>query len=79
MSAIQPISQRRGAFPELLTIIAQLRKPTSIVMLIHVREGSKYFRRTRFEYGLVIWSNSAFVSEKLRATIAYNISPAGKQ
>jgi hypothetical protein len=61
----------------LLTIIAQLRKPAGIIMLIHVRKASEYFRRTRLEYGLVIWSRIA--SEELRVAIAYNISTAAKQ
>ena len=53
----------------LLTVVAQLRKLTGVVMIIHVREMAGTFRRTRFEYGLVIGSDVASVGSALRYRI----------
>jgi hypothetical protein len=52
-----------------LTIIVQVRELISIVMVMHVKVVAPGFRRTRFEYGLVIWCTEAFVFERCGARL----------
>ena len=66
-----------------LTIVAQLRKLAGFVMIIHVKcSFALTFRRTRFEYGLVIWSVVASAlkpTRDVRFAIAYTVGTAGEQ
>lgn len=61
----------------LLTIIAQLRKPTKIVMLIHVRKPQSAFGGR--VSNMALSSGAISHLKDSRASIAYNISPAEEQ